>query len=96
MSDSKESCLVCRCEELTEDEIRQAIREGCTTLTAIKRRTRAGMGLCQGRTCQRLILAILAQETGQDVAELVPDTSRFPVRPIRAELVGDLRDGEDS
>jgi len=54
------------------------------------------MGLCQGRTCQRLILAILAQETGQDVAELVPDTSRFPVRPIRAELVGDLRDGEDS
>jgi hypothetical protein len=35
--------IICRCEEITEEEIREAIREGYTTIKAIKIRTRAGM-----------------------------------------------------
>jgi NAD(P)H-nitrite reductase large subunit len=76
--------IICRCEEVRESEIRQAIRDGARTLTGIKLRTRAGMGLCQGKTCQRLVAMILAEEAGQSLAEIVPITHRAPCRPIRA------------
>lgn len=44
--------IICRCEEITKGEIIQAIRDGATTVDGIKRMTRAGKGLCQGRTCR--------------------------------------------
>ncbi|MGL5513303.1 MAG: (2Fe-2S)-binding protein, partial [Sporomusa sp.] len=51
--------LVCRCEEVTVGEIKAAIRQGARDVTGIKRRTRSGMGLCQGRTCEKLVQQIL-------------------------------------
>ena len=56
--------IICRCEQVTEAEIRDAIRRpaGATTLDGIKRRTRAGMGRCQGGFCTPRVLAILSQE----------------------------------
>ena len=51
--------IICRCEEITKGEIIQAIRDGATTVDGIKRMTRAGKGLCQGRTCRPLVEAIL-------------------------------------
>ncbi|GAI83310.1 unnamed protein product [marine sediment metagenome] len=45
----KNGKLVCRCEEVSEEEVRQAIADGAKTLREIKMITRAGMGLCQGR-----------------------------------------------
>lgn len=74
--------IICRCEEVTKGEIRRAIRAGATTFKAIKKFTRAGMGLCQGRTCRRLILQILAEETGQTPAQLAPGSYRPPTRPV--------------
>ena len=58
--------LVCRCEEVTEAEIRAAIRRpvGARTIDAVKRRTRAGMGRCQGGFCQPSVAEIIARETG--------------------------------
>lgn len=74
--------LICRCEEVTESEVLEAIRDGARTLDDIKRRTRAGMGLCQGKTCQRMITRLLAQELGCDVADIAPPSSRPPTRPL--------------
>ena len=56
--------LVCRCEQVTEAEIRAAIRRpvGAKTIDAVKRRTRAGMGRCQGGFCSPRVLEILAEE----------------------------------
>lgn len=85
---NKDVLLVCRCEEVTEEEIRQAIREGARTITGVKRRTRAGMGLCQGKTCQRLVARIIAEETGQKIEEIEPATDRPPVRPIPFGVLG--------
>ena len=58
--------IVCRCEQVTESEILQAIRRpvGAKTLDAVKRRVRAGMGRCQGGFCSPLIIEILARELG--------------------------------
>nr|WP_242857585.1 (2Fe-2S)-binding protein [Blautia hydrogenotrophica] len=75
--------IVCRCEEVTAGEIRRAIREhGARTVTEVKRRVRSGMGLCQGRTCSKLTMKILAEETGRMPGEISPATSRPPVRPV--------------
>ena len=75
--------VICRCEEITKGAIKDAIRNGMQTLNGIKRITRAGMGLCQGQTCQRLVTQILAEELGLSIAEIEPITARGPVRPLR-------------
>jgi NAD(P)H-nitrite reductase large subunit len=74
--------IICRCEEVTRGEILQASAEGAQTLIEIKWRTRAGMGLCQSKTCRRLVSQILAEQTGQTMAEISPATHRPPVRPV--------------
>ncbi|GAB1476201.1 hypothetical protein MASR2M70_10350 [Bacillota bacterium] len=74
--------LVCRCEEVTVGEIKEAIRLGARDVTGVKRRTRAGMGLCQGRTCEKLVQAILRQELGISAEEISTATPRPPVRPV--------------
>jgi NAD(P)H-nitrite reductase large subunit len=79
--------ILCRCEEITEAEIAQAIAEGCDSVTWVKRKTRAGMGLCQGQTCGRLVARMIAQETGQDISQVLPDTHRPPVRPIPLDIL---------
>ena len=53
--------IICRCEEITKGEIRRAVHEGMWTLTEVKRFLRAGMGLCQGQTCGRLVKGIVAK-----------------------------------
>lgn len=79
--------LICRCEEVTEEEIRRAIREGADTITGVKRRTRAGMGLCQGHTCSKLVARIIAEETGKNMAEISVSNARPPVRPLQAKVL---------
>ena len=86
--------IVCRCEEITAGEIRKAIREyHATTVTEVKRRVRAGMGLCQGRTCGKLVSRIIAEKTKKKMNEIQGSTDRPPVRPV---TFGELaEDGED-
>ena len=54
--------IVCRCEEVSEGEIVEAIRRGARTVTGVKYRTRAGMGRCQRGFCGPRVLEILARE----------------------------------
>jgi glycerol-3-phosphate dehydrogenase len=64
--------IVCRCEEISKGEIIDAIHATIPALTldAIKRRTRAGMGRCQGGFCTPLIAQIMVEETGKNMLEL--------------------------
>ena len=64
--------IICRCEQVTEAEIVQAIRRpvGARTVDAVKRRVRAGMGRCQGGFCAPLVIDILARETGLSPEEI--------------------------
>jgi glycerol-3-phosphate dehydrogenase len=56
--------VVCRCEQVSEGEIREAIRRGATTLDGLKYRTRVGMGRCQGEFCTPRLMKILSAELG--------------------------------
>ena len=64
--------LVCRCEQVTEAEIRAAIRRpvGARTIDGVERRTRAGMGRCQGGFCSPRVLEILSEELHLDPTEI--------------------------
>ncbi|MDR1997245.1 MAG: (2Fe-2S)-binding protein [Candidatus Margulisbacteria bacterium] len=79
--------IICRCEEITKGEIRRAIQDGLLTLTELRRFLRAGMGLCQGQTCGRLVKSILARELGVPPAALEPVVSRAPVRPVEMQVL---------
>ena len=63
-SDPSYGQIVCRCETVTEAEIRAAIRRpvGARSVDGVKRRTRAGMGRCQGGFCSPRVLSILSEE----------------------------------
>ena len=77
-----EERVICRCEEITLGEIRKAIKEGARDVDAVKRMTRAGMGLCQNKTCYNLVVRLIHEEAGVKLSELRPFTVRPPVRPI--------------
>jgi glycerol-3-phosphate dehydrogenase len=62
--DSKWGNIVCRCENVSEAEIVQAIKLGHTTLDGVKYFTRAQMGRCQGGFCTYKIIKIIMRETG--------------------------------
>ena len=77
-----EERYICRCEEVTEREIRDAIRSGARSVVEVKRWTRAGMGICQGRSCRRLVERILAEELHLRPEEVGISPFRQPVRPV--------------
>ena len=64
--------IICRCEMVSEGEIVEAIRQNPKPrdLDAVKRRTRSGMGRCQGGFCSPYIVEILARELGIDYTEV--------------------------
>lgn len=64
--------IVCRCEKVTETEIRNAVRRNPPThsVDGVKRRTRAGMGRCQGGFCQSKVAEIIAQELNIPLEEV--------------------------
>ncbi len=84
----KNDIIVCRCEEITVGEIKAAIKAGARDITSIKRRTRAGMGLCQGRTCEQMIQQILCAELQilpEEAGKFLP---RLPQFPVSFEVLG--------
>jgi NAD(P)H-nitrite reductase large subunit len=83
------SVIVCRCEEVTEEDVRTAIRAGAQTVDEIKRATRAGMGFCQSKICFLNIARILHEERGIPMEQIKPIRVRIPVRPLRAEIFSD-------
>lgn len=64
--------IICRCEMITEGEIVDAIHSSvpATTLDAVKRRTRAGMGRCQSGFCGPKVVELLSRELGVPMEEV--------------------------
>lgn len=81
--------LICRCEDVYQSEIEALIDQGYHSFDELKRILRCGMGPCQGKTCQRFVLGILARKLGGKVSELKPQTARSPVRPTDLGVFAD-------
>ena len=86
--------VVCRCEQVTEGEVVDAIHSPIPALSidAVKRRTRAGMGRCQGSFCLPRIAEIIAREANIPVEEVVKNSENSKLFVGKAKC---LLEGED-
>ena len=81
--------IVCRCSDLSKQDIKNLIEQGYTTFDEIKRISRAGMGPCQGRNCMPLIMKEISKITGKPIQEIMPGTYRPPIKAISmGKIVG--------
>ena len=79
---------MCRCEELPWERIEEAV-SSTADVNVVKVLTRAGMGLCQGRNCQRQIAAMIERRHGLALPDVPVSTPRAPVRPVPIGAVAD-------
>ncbi len=85
--------VVCRCEEVTAAEIHEAIHNGANDLTGVKSRTRAGMGMCQGRVCGASVATLVARRTGRGQGEVGAFTGRPIVKPVSMGALAGMEKG---
>lgn len=85
--------VVCRCEEVTRARIDEAVA-GTADLSVVKGLTRAGMGLCQGRNCQRQVVARIAARHGVAPGAVEPATPRLPARPVPLSAIAERPEEE--
>ena len=83
---------LCRCEEVTREDLHQLLREkNGISMEEIKRLTRCTMGPCQGKTCRENIMKEIAGFKGIDVTEVEEPTYRAPIKPIK---IGNVMRGD--
>ena len=80
--------IICRCESVKLESILPSL-ESTIDPSVVKAYTRCGMGLCQGRNCQRQISALIAKKHGIAISEITQATPRFPSKPIKLGQIAD-------
>ncbi|MBN1756348.1 (2Fe-2S)-binding protein [bacterium] len=93
--EEKKDIVICRCEDITLDMIRECIRNGADNLEEIKRTLRCGMGPCQGTTCMPLIRKELARYLGVSIDEIEMPTKRPPLLVTKFETILEGVEGEE-
>jgi sarcosine oxidase subunit beta len=81
--------LVCRCEDVTLDDLRAGLAAGCATVDELKRLTGLGTGPCQGKECQAHVARLLEPQVGASPS-LQPFTARPPFCPTPIRLFASL------
>lgn len=74
--------LVCRCHEVTAQQIAQAAQDGCANTDAVKASLRCGMGPCQGRLCAGVTAGLVAVARGVAPADMPMQRVRPPLQPL--------------
>ena len=80
--------VICRCESVKRGAI-DPIIDSTDDVSAVKGISRAGMGLCQGRNCQRHIAAMIADRHKEPISAISFQTPRFPVKPVEIGAIAD-------
>ena len=86
--------IVCRCEDVTADDVINAVAAGFTTLEEVKRYTGFGTGPCQGKECLRTVALQVAAASGQAPETLQPFTARPPLAPTELKYFSARRADE--
>ncbi|MBS3765156.1 (2Fe-2S)-binding protein [Candidatus Bipolaricaulota bacterium] len=87
--------IVCRCRDVTEGEIREAISEGFDTMELLKRKSKIGTGTCGGRTCLPHVRRILTEETEKAPEEVKLPRTRSPIIPVPVRFAAGEKTGEE-
>ncbi len=78
--------VVCRCEEVTYGDIKSATENGARDINDLKRRTRLGMGNCQGTFCGQVANELMWKATGKAWSRS-GFTARQPIRPVPIGII---------
>ena len=81
--------IICRCEEVCFSDIRAAVKEGAKDINDIKRRTRLGMGHCQGRFCGQFVNELIWKVSGEKLSR-TNFTVRQPLKPVPFKYIAGL------
>jgi len=71
--------ILCRCEDVTREEVRQAIADGFDDIESIKRLLAVGTGPCQAKNCMAALTKLLIEEGALNPQEAIPIVSRPPL-----------------
>ena len=74
--------FVCFCEDVTVNDISDAVAEGFDDIQLLKRYSTASMGPCQGKMCLKALVGLCAQYTGLSLESTGITTSRPPLQPV--------------
>jgi NAD(P)H-nitrite reductase large subunit len=74
--------VVCRCEEVATSDVVNALAKGGRGINDVKRRTRAGMGPCQGRMCAPSVAALVQRLCDSRPEDAQRPSVRPPARPV--------------
>lgn len=85
-----DAAIVCRCEEVTAGEVRQAAQLGCTGPNQLKAFMRTGMGPCQGRMCGLTLTELIADTNETSPVDVGHLRVRSPVKPISLSELADM------
>jgi len=88
--------IVCRCEEVTAEQVRQAARMGCQGPNQMKAFLRCGMGPCQGRFCGLTVTELIADEQGRHPRDVGYYRIRFPIKPVTLGEIATLPQTDES
>lgn len=79
--------IVCRCEAVGTHSLRRLLQMGVRDIGSLKRLSRAGMGLCQGRYCQKTIRALMRETDAPKSAPYATFAAQNPVKPVTIENI---------
>ncbi|MFD1037535.1 (2Fe-2S)-binding protein [Virgibacillus byunsanensis] len=79
--------IICRCEEVTYNDLAETAKNYTCSARELKLRTRAGMGYCGGRTCRGMVDK-MATELNRTKHSQITLKYQPPIRPIRFEDLG--------
>ena len=91
----QDDTIVCRCEEVTAGQVRDAVKLGVSGPNQTKSFLRCGMGPCQGRLCGPTVVEVIADARGVSPAEVGYYRLRPPVKPITLAELASLPKRED-
>lgn len=88
--------IVCRCEEITAQDVLDSVAIGATGPNQLKAYRRTGMGPCQGRLCGLTVTELMAQARGKTPEEIGYYRLRAPVKPIMLSELASLPKSNDA
>jgi thioredoxin reductase len=86
---ANDETTICRCEEVTLGQLKGCGLETGASAHALKTETRAGMGLCQGRNCNRQLAALVAQQARTAISDVPRFAPRAPVKLVSLGVIAD-------
>jgi len=88
--------ILCRCEDVTADDVAAAVAAGFQSIEEVKRYTGFGTGACQGKECLVPVALAVARASGAAVETLRPFTARAPLSPTALKQFAALDEEPES